>query len=491
MNGHDASEGQLSRDEWSHVCVRGGGAVPAHSPRSGLLGTYSAGPHAEADRAPFPLPETYSRTGAVNSASRPIMVCRRSIQSYGWRELRELNDVMPVSSVVAFTDRVKLSTGYHFVSIVEIRPSLNASNMAWRFVLITPEDDILGEVYRGRDWALVSTALVFVVSMGIAWSMATILFRPLNRIAERMYRTACLQDDDDDELPSVLHEVSVIQNAYAIMKRELDKLKSFVPMSVLAGGDDDKEEEEESERDSLIPNETPGQSQKRRDTNNEDSASQASAASSKKSIAGKAPPSALQLGSKLATKRVSVLAVNILMFHAAAKALKEHIGTMHGAVTVALLEAVRDAKGIMEHFHGDRFTVTFNAANSVSAHAKAACRAALACMAIQKSFADKETFSPAVRFTMGVMSGLATVGNMGGGDVLAPQRGRICLPRRDPPREALQGVRRGGPCRPLCRRRRLRHVPLPVRRRNPCALRRPRQPQPPQDRSRPKRHRCD
>ena len=105
------------------------------------------------------------------------------------------------------------------------------------------------------------------------------------------------------------------------------------------------------------------------------------------------------------------------MFHAAAKALKEHIGTMHGAVTVALLEAVRDAKGIMEHFHGDRFTVTFNAANSVSAHAKAACRAALACMAIQKSFADKETFSPAVRFTMGVMSGLATVGNMGGGDV--------------------------------------------------------------------------
>ena len=164
------------------------------------------------------------------------MVCRRSIQSYGWRELRELNDVMPVSSVVAFTDRVKLSTGYHFVSIVEIRPSLNASNMAWRFVLITPEDDILGEVYRGRDWALGSTALVFVISMGIAWSMATILFRPLHRIAERMYRTACLQDDDDDELPSVLHEVSVIQNAYAIMKRELDKLKSFVPMSVLAGG---------------------------------------------------------------------------------------------------------------------------------------------------------------------------------------------------------------------------------------------------------------
>ena len=67
VNGHDASEGQLSRDEWSHVCVRGGGAVPAHSPRSGLLGTYSAGPHAESDRAPFPLPETYSRTGAVRS----------------------------------------------------------------------------------------------------------------------------------------------------------------------------------------------------------------------------------------------------------------------------------------------------------------------------------------------------------------------------------------------------------------------------------------
>ena len=67
VNGHDASEGQLSQDEWSRVCVRGGGAAPAHSPRSVLLGTSSAGPHAEFDRAPFPFAETYSPSGAVRS----------------------------------------------------------------------------------------------------------------------------------------------------------------------------------------------------------------------------------------------------------------------------------------------------------------------------------------------------------------------------------------------------------------------------------------
>ena len=370
------------------------------------------------------IPSECVVSDALNNASRSIILCRRSITNYGWRELRELNEAMAISNVVAFTDRVKLSTGYHFVSIVKIEPSLNASNMAWRFVLITPEDDILGEVYRGRDWALVSTALVFVLSVGIAATTTTVLFRPLNRIAERMYRTACLQDDDDDELPSVLHEVSVIQNAYSIMKGELDKLKSFVPMSVLAGGADD--EDNESEDCSLIPADKPTITARspridgspRRNADASPVSSKNGSNKSSKSCFGKgAPPSALHLGLKLATKRVTVLAVNILMFHAATKALKENVGSMHATVTVALLEAVRVAKGIMEHFHGDRFTVTFNAASSVSAHAKAACRAVLAIVAIEKNFADKEMFSPPVRFTMGVMSGLATVGNMGGGDV--------------------------------------------------------------------------
>ena len=87
VNGHDASEGQLSRGEWGRVCVRGGGAVPAHSPGRGLPGAFSAEPHADSERPrrgrairrprrarqpqPLPLaPTAFASTGASTSARR-------------------------------------------------------------------------------------------------------------------------------------------------------------------------------------------------------------------------------------------------------------------------------------------------------------------------------------------------------------------------------------------------------------------------------------
>ena len=67
VNGHDVSEGQLSRGEWGRVCVRGGGAVPAHSPRRGLPGASSVEPNTEpfaacgAPRPPAPATFTSVR----------------------------------------------------------------------------------------------------------------------------------------------------------------------------------------------------------------------------------------------------------------------------------------------------------------------------------------------------------------------------------------------------------------------------------------------
>jgi hypothetical protein len=69
---------------------------------------------------------------------------------------------------------------------------------------------------------------------GAAFATITALLAPLGTIAERMQRAANLEDDGADESVSAMAEVAELQQAYYAMNEELNRIRSFVPQSVLA-----------------------------------------------------------------------------------------------------------------------------------------------------------------------------------------------------------------------------------------------------------------
>jgi len=173
-----------------------------------------------------------------NDAQRSIMLCRSPIANHAWSELREFNEKHPIRNILSYTGRVELSTGYSFVSVMKIEPGIFAENMEWRFILITPEDDILGEVYDGRNYALLSTAGVFILSVAIATVITKVLFQPLNRITTKMHKMASLEDDDNDDMEpfgtrSVVYEVSKLQASFESMRTSLDAFSKYVPRDVV------------------------------------------------------------------------------------------------------------------------------------------------------------------------------------------------------------------------------------------------------------------
>lgn len=131
---------------------------------------------------------------------------------------------------------------------------------------------------------------------------------------------------------------------------------------------------------------------------------------------GGAPPPAAPIffrDSVLVDRDVSIAVVNIVQFH---RYVLRHHGTDvtrgHAEVVKLVHAAARRCGGILEHFSGDRFLVSFNATSKCAHHQVAA-----ACFALETTAAANKAAIGAMRRRRGRRGG-------GGGKSSARERGR-------------------------------------------------------------------
>jgi len=119
------------------------------------------------------IPEAYNGTilkGCVMVSNRTnqqaskrsssLLFCLKSVADYGWIDLREFNEkkqrFQSISSMVGMT---LLQSGTTFIAVEKIE------GQNWRLIVMIPEDNIIPDVYRHRDYFALATLGAFILSI--------------------------------------------------------------------------------------------------------------------------------------------------------------------------------------------------------------------------------------------------------------------------------------------------------------------------------------
>lgn len=390
-----------------------------------------------------PLPPNCIASDVAN-LGQPVMLCRFSANTYPYSPLRSLMASFPgkVASGTSGSEKLTLSGETYYATVRSISTP-KATGMGWRFVLLMPESDVIGGIIAGRNYAIIVTACILVASALLSFVVVRAILRPLDILAERMYETATLNDDDGASTVdlSVFDEMHTIQVAFNLLTTELKKVKSYLPQSVMAalyGDAADEDEDEEGpcgagvtiavvvetnvEGGGSAPPSRHGSvvaAHKRYGSNADAGESKLNlhAAGSRgrlTSFVDGKPAAQLNTALKLMQRKVTVLYVNICNFHAFARlATNDELLLVHAELLTMVCRLAKEAKGVLDGFQGDRFVLTFNAVTNVGNHACAAASCALAI--IQHLLHDGPTKLQGV--SMGLASGPCVVGNMGSSSV--------------------------------------------------------------------------
>jgi class 3 adenylate cyclase len=107
-------------------------------------------------------------------------------------------------------------------------------NFAVTAMIFVPQKDLLGDLDTGRNVTIgICAAILVVVTLLAAIGVAVVL-RPLDRIAQRMFRVSQLQIDVAAvEASSKFHEIRALQHAYDDMQKAVDSFTRYVPRDVV------------------------------------------------------------------------------------------------------------------------------------------------------------------------------------------------------------------------------------------------------------------
>lgn len=276
---------------------------------------------------------------------------------------------------------------------------------------------------RSRTVAIV---VVVVVSFMIAaFSVLTFLgvSRPVASLIDAFVLAADLKNEEVVPVAPLLAELQVLSRAFDKMNAKLLAARAYMPQSMLGNDEDGDNDDAASEgtategdvQSSATSKSTAAsrallrQASGRHDAGEHmlSDSDQPSSAFSKRS-GGRSGTFGSQLASAalgLVEKRCTILAINIVGLHAllADRATAE---TDFSQWLGMLQTVVKQEKGVIDTFHGDRVIVTFNSSNSVSAHVR---RGALCALAISKATA-KTAFRT---LSIGLGSSRALVGSLG------------------------------------------------------------------------------
>jgi class 3 adenylate cyclase/DnaJ-domain-containing protein 1 len=318
-------------------------------------------------------------------------------------------------SATRTVELVDTPDGVYFVGAAPVRMKFRGGTV--HLLLMIPEADVIGDVVRSRNVAIGVTCAVFVIVAALTFAAITLLLAPLHTIAERMQRAADFDDDGEDETVSAMAEVAALQQAYYDMNDELNRIRSFVPQSVLvakqrqrayAAGD---EEEDDFKGSSVTGKEETETVRSVRSSHR----SRQSKHSRGESSAVPAGPVASAFDAALQIRVVAVLVANASEFTTFAGSPPSASTAQRSAeVLTELVQAAELAigvnGGVLGNFHGDHFTATFNAVRPCSAPPRRACAAALA---ILQSAPCGTSTNDGLRFRVGIAAGRCLVGNTG------------------------------------------------------------------------------
>ncbi|WP_287278866.1 adenylate/guanylate cyclase domain-containing protein, partial [Ralstonia sp.] len=334
---------------------------------------------------------------AVGDSNITTIICRDHITKYGHAALTELASNADFAfSAVNAVQLIEVGGDVYYAAVSPVK--LPYPGIGVWLALVMPEADVIGDVVTGRNTAIGVTCGVFVLATAATFVAIALLLRPLSTIADRMMLAATLEDDgsDDGKELSSMAEVEDLQQAYYAMNEELNRIKSFVPQTVL-------------QKMTPVP---------RLDATNDDAreTSTLSNRSTLKSVStrrGKgrialSGAGALNVLCGVAAQYVTVVAANLSGFEEAASSASRDAVVQGVADTVRLVhEAAAAQKGVVQSFHGDHFVVTFNAVTACAAHARRGAVTALQLVAQAPSVGLR------LPFRAGVATGKCLVGNLG------------------------------------------------------------------------------
>jgi class 3 adenylate cyclase len=282
-------------------------------------------------------------------------------------------------------------------------------------ILSMPEQDVIGDVVKGRNLAIGLAAAIFVVAVALSFIIIYVLLAPLTAVSDRMFLAATLEDEAPDGPKSSMSEIAELQTAYEQMNGELQRLKAFVPHSVLYANKTSPDHEEVVEFVSAHGEDDDNVSRMSRRSSRDDSATVRSRTSRRSKLtahsnekSGAAAAGVLNTTMSVRGERVSVLVANLRNFNSKiAEAQGSVIVTAMEATVQAAVDAVRACNGVVDAFHGDQIVATFNAVVPCSAHPRRATQCAV-------NLATKlPTLGFHLRASIGIGTGKALVGNLG------------------------------------------------------------------------------
>uniref|UniRef100_A0A7S1PW78 Guanylate cyclase domain-containing protein n=1 Tax=Neobodo designis TaxID=312471 RepID=A0A7S1PW78_NEODS len=412
-------------------------------------------------------------TGIVTVDEDSFEFCRAHASEYGNPALAKVVDdrALAFSRSPAVVLKSLDGEGKHFVGVAPV--AIRYLGPTVHLILLVPETDIIGDVVQSRNVAIGVTCAAFVLVAAAAFAAITLLLAPLGTIAERMRRAADFDDDGGDESVSAMAEVAALQEAYYEMNEELNRIRSFVPQSVLmakkqaAENDDEAEDEEPDDDGTNVLSDHGGHSVASHRTGNslsrptsagshnpntsssahpvsahtaplspmpgselsktsgqlrasidDDARSCASGARSTRShrVAGARRGGAVLATATLLKQRVvTVLVANLCGF------LPQLANTFSLASAVAnvsdtvdfVYRTVSRHGGVVASYHGDHFVATFNAVKSCGSHALSAAKVGT----LLTDGSDGVGFGAALR--VGIATGKCHVGNLGNKEVKA------------------------------------------------------------------------
>jgi hypothetical protein len=340
-----------------------------------------------------------------------VLVCRASVAGYGHGALTVMatSHLSRLKPAVPTVSHEKLGGDTYYVAASRITISYRGLS-AYLLVLI-PESDIIGDVVRSRNVAIGVTAALVVVIAVVSTAVVWLLLAPLSAGSKRKVLAANLEDDGSEEAVSLMSEVAELQLAYYAMNEELNRIRSYVPQSVLVARHRQREGLDEEEEDAVHPSiddYLERSNRSRKPTSRDDDTR--STRSSRRSRARSGSRRGAEVPSNdagVSTRLVSVLTANLRGLHAAAARASSDALVSESSVAVRAHEAaVTERQGVLT-FHGDRFLATFNTARPCASHATRAATAAVA-------LTEHAHAGPLrLKLMCGVATGPCVVGSMG------------------------------------------------------------------------------
>jgi class 3 adenylate cyclase len=375
-------------------------------------------------------------SGASNLLQAPaqqnatkMLACRVHITNYPYMPLRAVAGDREFAFTLTRAVDIREAKGDRYYYATTNTP-MRQKSYRIQLLLIMPEADVIGSVIAGRNLAIGVSVAIFVVVAALSFAFILWLLAPLNVIARRMTLAATLQDEGDDaedeKTLSHLAEVRALQLSYFAMNRELNRIRSFVPQSLLhsaltrehsceetfveiegAAGDGPSPPASvlgasDHGSDHRHANPAPYGSARRTATGADaltiasvewvERHGSRSPRTDGDSVVGHesrhrerrvsfvempAAPNALVSNLGLRAEFVTVMSLNLADFHPACRELNQDQLAIKLNKTIEFIhQTINRYKGVLDHFNGDHFIATFNAVRPCANHPRRAAIAA-------------------------------------------------------------------------------------------------------------------